>query len=144
MGSQSERPLRGAVIGLGMIGRPHTRLLQDADRVEFAGAVDPAGDRYRSVHDGARVFDSVAALLADGPLDLPVPAARELVAAGVSVLIEKPLAATVESAREIVRLAAADGVHGAVGHVERFNVALQEMHRRIVDGQLGRLYAVST
>ncbi|HTU95767.1 MAG TPA: Gfo/Idh/MocA family oxidoreductase [Solirubrobacteraceae bacterium] len=153
MGPQSTRPLRGAVIGLGMIGRHHARLLQGAERIAFAGAVDPAGDRYRSIHDGGHVFDSVSALLADGPLDLAVvavptdahlPVARELMSAGVSVLIEKPLAATVESAREIVRLAEAHGVHGAVGHVERFNVALQEMRRRVVDGQLGRLYALST
>jgi predicted dehydrogenase len=153
MGPGSQQPLRGAVIGLGMIGRHHARLLLGAERVEFAGAVDPAGDRYRSVHDPSRVFDSVSALLADGPLDLAVVAvptdahltvARELMAAGVSVLIEKPLASTVESAREIVRLAEAHGVHGAVGHVERFNVALQELHRRVVVGQLGRLYAVST
>src|ERR1700749_2423152 len=137
MALRSQQPLRGAVIGLGMIGRHHARLLQGAERVKFAGAVDPAGDRYRSVHDPSRVFDSVSALLADGPLDLAVVAvptdahltvARELMAAGVSVLIEKPLASPVEAGREIVGLAEARGVHGAVGHVERFNVALQEMH----------------
>ena len=136
-----------------MIGRHHARLLQGAERIEFAGAVDPAGDRYRSVHDQTRVFDSVSALLGAGPLDLAVvavptdahlPVARELMAAGVSVLVEKPLAGTVESAREIVRLAEAHGVHGAVGHVERFNVALQELRRRVADGQLGRLYSLST
>jgi UDP-N-acetylglucosamine 3-dehydrogenase len=154
MGHESERAgLRGAVIGLGMIGRHHARLLQSAERVQFAGAVDPAGDRYRSVHDRHLVFDSVQALLARAPLDFAVvavptdahlPVAREVMAAGVSVLIEKPLAATVDEAREIVRLAETNSVHGAVGHVERFNMALREMRRRVVDGQLGRLFALST
>ncbi len=154
MGSQRERPaLRGAVIGLGMIGRHHARLLQDTERVEFAGAVDPGGDRYRSVHDHGLIFDSVPALLAHGPVDFAVvavptdshlPVARELMAAGASVLVEKPLAGTVEEAKEIVRLAEISGVHGAVGHVERFNIALQEMRRRVADGQLGRLFALST
>jgi len=64
--------LRGAVIGLGMIGRHHARLLQDSDRVEFAGAVDPGGDRYRSVHDRELVFDSVIALLDRGAVDFAI------------------------------------------------------------------------
>ena len=95
--------LRGAVLGLGMIGRHHARLLQASPRVTFAGAVDPAGDRHGVVHDPALVFDSMQALLDAGPLDLAIvavpteehlPAVRELAAAGVSVLVEKPLAAT--------------------------------------------------
>jgi UDP-N-acetylglucosamine 3-dehydrogenase len=154
MGSQRQDPsLRGAVIGLGMIGRHHARLLQDTERVEFAGAVDPGGDRYRSVHDHGLVFSSIPALLAHGsvdfavvavPTDAHLPVARELMAAGAAVLIEKPLAATVEEAKEIVRLAEISGVHGAVGHVERFNIALQEMRRLVAAGQLGRLFALST
>jgi predicted dehydrogenase len=62
----------------------------------------------------------------------------------VSVLVEKPLAATVEQAREIVHLCTEAGVRGAVGHVERFNPALQELRRRLLDGQIGRLFSVST
>lgn len=145
--------LRGAVIGLGMIGRHHARLLQAADRVQFAGAVDPAGDRYASVHDPAMVFDSVATLLAGGPLDFAVVAVptgshlavtRELAGAGASVLVEKPLAGTVDEAQAILELCRERGVHGAVGHVERFNPALRDMRRRLVNHQLGRLFAVST
>lgn len=144
--------LRGAVIGLGMIGRHHARLLQAADRVEFAGAVDSEGDRYGSVHDRGLRFDSLAALLDRGPLDFAIVAvptdahlhvARELAAAGTAVLIEKPLAGTAEEAREILEVCARHGVHGAVGHVERFNAPLQEMRRRLVEGQLGRLFSVS-
>jgi UDP-N-acetylglucosamine 3-dehydrogenase len=147
------RRLRGAVIGLGMIGRHHARLLQAAERVEFAGAVDPEGDRHGSVHDPGLVFESVAALLGRGPLtfaivavptDAHLPVVRELTAAGVSVLVEKPVAGTVEDAEEIVELCATHGVQGAVGHVERYNVALQEMRRRLVDGQLGRLFSLAT
>ncbi len=47
---------RGAVLGLGMIGRHHARLLQSSDRVVFAGAVDPGGDRYAAVRDPGLVF----------------------------------------------------------------------------------------
>jgi UDP-N-acetylglucosamine 3-dehydrogenase len=147
------RVWRGAVIGLGMVGRHHARLLQSSDRVQFAGAVDPGGDRYRAVHDPRLVFDSVAALLAAGPVEfaivavpteLHLPLARELTRAGVALLIEKPLASTSQASREIVELCARAGVAGAVGHVERFNPALQEMRRRLLEGQIGRLFAVST
>ena len=63
--------------------------------------------------------------------------------AGVSVLVEKPLAGTVEAAEEIMDLCESNQVYGAVGHVERYNVSLQEMRRRVADGQLGRLFALS-
>jgi UDP-N-acetylglucosamine 3-dehydrogenase len=143
----------GAVIGLGMIGRHHARLLQVSERVQFAGAVDPGGDRFRAVHQPELVLDSVAALLDRGPVDfaivavpteLHLPVARELAAAGVSMLIEKPLAATTETANEIVELCHGSGVRAAVGHVERFNPALQELRRRLLDGQIGRLFTAST
>ena len=136
-----------------MIGRHHARLLQASDRVEFVGAVDPGGDRYRAVHDHDLVFDSVDALLERSPLDfaivsvptdLHLPMAEELAGAGVSMLIEKPLAATSTDARRIVEIVASAGVHGAVGHVERFNPALQELRGRLLDGQIGRLFTAST
>jgi UDP-N-acetylglucosamine 3-dehydrogenase len=147
------RARRGAVIGLGMIGRHHARLLQSSDRVQFAGAVDPGGDRYRAVHDPRAVFASVAELLAAGPVDFAIVAvptelhlavAESLAAAGVALLIEKPLASSAEAARAIVELCDRAGVAGAVGHVERFNPALQEMRRRMHGGQIGRLFTVST
>ncbi len=141
------------MIGLGMMGRHHARLLQASEEAEFAGAVDPGGDRFRAVHDEQLVFDSIAALLATGRLDfaivcvpteLHLAAVAELANAGASVLVEKPLAATVDQAREIVQLCAEANMRGAVGHVERFNPALQEMRRRLLGGQVGRLFSVST
>ena len=54
MGATTDRPvLRGAVLGLGMMGRHHARLLQATPGVRFAGAVDPGGDRYGAVADPA-------------------------------------------------------------------------------------------
>jgi UDP-N-acetylglucosamine 3-dehydrogenase len=141
------------VIGLGMMGRHHARLLQSSEEADFAGAVDPTGDRFRAVHEQHLVFDSIDALLATGgidfaivcvPTELHLPVVAELCAAGASVLVEKPLAAGVEQAREILRLCAEADVRGAVGHVERFNPALQELRRRLLDGQVGRVFSLST
>jgi len=144
--------LRGAVIGLGMIGRHHARLLQSSDRVTFAGAVDRDADRYRSVANRELVHETVAELIDRGapdfaivavPTDHHLPVARELMEAGISVLIEKPLAATAEEARQIVEICERHGVRGAVGHVERFNAPLRDLRQRLVDGQLGDLFSVS-
>ena len=151
-GGTTSKP-RGAVVGLGMMGRHHARLLQSSQAVTFAGAVDPGGDRYRAVHDSSMLFESVEALVAAGRLDFAIVSVPteghvrvvgELAGAGASVLVEKPLAATADDAREIVRLCEAAGVIGAVGHVERFNPALQGLRRRLLSGQVGRLFSVCT
>ncbi len=151
--SISPRPLRGAVLGLGMIGRHHARLLQASPRVAFTGAVDPGGDRFGAVADPALVFATVADLLAAGPVDFAIvavpteehlPAARELAAAGVSVLVEKPLAATATEARELIEAVRMAGVRAAVGHVERCNPALLELRRRVGEGQLGEIFMIAT
>jgi UDP-N-acetylglucosamine 3-dehydrogenase len=141
------------VIGLGMIGRHHARLLQTSARVDFAGAVDPAGDRFGVVQDETRIFDGIDALLRAGapefavvavPTEEHIGAVRALAGAGVHVLVEKPLAATAAEARALIEACNAAGVHGAVGHVERFNPALLELRRRTQEGQLGQVFLVAT
>ncbi len=153
------RRLRAAIVGLGMMGRHHARLLQTAGVTTFAGAVDPGGDRFGAVRDPALVFPTVGALLdastrgADAlpeiaivavPTEEHLAAVLELVAAGVHVLVEKPLAESPERARELIAAVRAAGVLGAVGHVERCNPALRELRRRTLDGQLGLVIHVAT
>src|SRR3712207_2037323 len=106
-----DAPLRGAVLGLGMIGRHHARLLQSRPGVAFAGAVDPGGDRFGALHAGAPLFATVEELLAAGAPDFAVVAVpteehlhavERLTEAGVHVLVEKPLAASADEGREII------------------------------------------
>jgi len=136
-----------------MIGRHHARLLQASSRVAFAGAVDPAGDRFGVVHDDALVFAELGALLRTGTPDFAIVAVpteehvavvRVLAAEGVHVLVEKPLAATAAEARALIDACAAAGIRAAVGHVERFNPALLELRRRTQEGQLGQVFLVAT
>jgi predicted dehydrogenase len=145
--------LRGALLGLGMIGRHHARLLQTTPQVAFAGAVDPGGDRFGVVADPGLVFGSIAELLAAGPVDFAIvavpteehlPAVRELAAAGVHVLVEKPLAATAAEALELLASVRDAGLHGAVGHVERFNPALLALRERVGRGDLGQTFLIAT
>ena len=149
----STRPLRGAVLGLGMIGRHHARLLQASPRVAFAGAVDPGGDRFGAVHDPGLVFGDLDALLRAAALDFAIVAVPteehvatvgRLAAEGVHVLVEKPLAATAAEGRLLIEACRAAGIHAAVGHVERFNPALLTLREKTQAGVLGQVFLVAT
>jgi len=149
----TQTPPRGAVLGLGMIGRHHARLLQSTPRATFAGAVDPGGDRFAAVRDPGLVFASARALLAAGRPDFAIVAVptedhvavvEELTAEAIHVLVEKPLAATADEARRIMDAVQRTGVVAAVGHVERYNPALLELRRRVQAGQLGQVFLIAT
>jgi predicted dehydrogenase len=151
----SHEPLRGAVLGLGMMGRHHARILQSNPAMRFAGAVDPGGDRFGAVGDTALIFATVDELLAapGGPPDFAVVAVpteehlravRALAAAGVHVLVEKPLASTADEATELIGVVRDAGVHGAVGHVERCNPALRALRTHVHEGLLGDLFMIAT
>jgi predicted dehydrogenase len=145
--------LRGAVLGLGMMGRNHARILQTSPRVEFAGAVDAAGDAHGALHDPSRLHASLDELLDAGAPDFAVvalpteehaSAAIRLAEAGVHVLVEKPLAESAERAEEVIAAVRAAGVHGAVGHVERFNPALLRLRVLLERGDIGNPFLVAT
>lgn len=145
--------LRGAIVGLGMMGRHHARLLQTTPRIVFAGAVDPLGDRHGAVRDADRVHRSIDELIARGkpdfaivavPTDQHLAVVRALATAGVHVLIEKPLAGSVAEAEQVIAICENAGIRAAVGHVERFNPALIELRRRTEQGQLGEVFLIGT
>jgi predicted dehydrogenase len=136
-----------------MMGRHHARLLQSSARIAFAGAVDPGGDRYGAVRDAADVYATIDELLERGkpdfaivavPTDEHLAVVRTLAAAGVHLLIEKPLAGTVAEAQEIIAACEDAGIRAAVGHVERFNPALIELRRRTEEGQVGEVFLIGT
>ena len=143
--------MRFGLIGLGMMGRHHARILRDTAEVDFVGAVDPLGDPYGAIRDET-IFGSPEKLIAEG-IDAAVVAvptafhsdvALHLAQAGVHALIEKPLADSVTAAHEIKEAFDGSAAFGAVGHVERFNPALQEMARRLAAGELGRVISINT
>jgi predicted dehydrogenase len=144
-------PLRAGLIGLGSMGRNHARTLAALDGVDLVAIADPAGDPAGAAH-GRPVVTSLDALL-EKKLDycvVAVPTARheeiglELAAAGVHMLVEKPVSTDEASARVLVDAFDKAGLTAAVGHIERYNPALQQLKQRLADGELGEIYQVAT
>lgn len=143
--------LRAGLVGLGMMGRHHMRLLDQIDDVEFVGVHDPAlaGQGTTSGH---RVFNTLDELISE-KLDYCVVAAPtafhlelglQLANAGVHALIEKPVAPTHVEALQLVDAFSRAGLIGGVGHIERFNPALRAMRQKLEEGLLGEIYQIST
>jgi len=130
----SVSPLRVAVIGVGQLGRHHARLLAGLPDVALVGVFDL--NRQRAEEIAATVQTSVLTDLAalPGQVDAVTVAAptashasiaQPLLERGVPVLVEKPLARSVEEADLLIAAAARGGATLAVGHTERFNPAVQ-------------------
>jgi predicted dehydrogenase len=122
------------VIGAGSLGFHHARILREVKGAEMMGIFDASPERAAAVSSelGVRAFDSAEALLASvdaAVIAVPTTAHAEVALAaldaGVHLLIEKPIAASVEEADAIVAKAEANGLVVATGHVERFNGALR-------------------
>ncbi len=147
----SDKKLRAGLVGLGMMGRHHARVLGSLDGVELVAVCDPMGDAH-NVAGGRPVFTKVSELIAAGidyamvaaPTAFHEELALELAEAGIHALIEKPLAVDTPAAKRIQEAFAAKGLVGAVGHIERYNPALQQLRARLDNGELGAVYQIAT
>lgn len=122
------------VVGVGSLGFHHARILREVAGAEMRGIYDSDPERARRVaaelqvhafHSLEALLDEVQAAVVAVPTVGHHAVALEALRRGVHLLIEKPLATTLEEAEEIVDLAARQGVLVGTGHVERFNSALR-------------------
>ena len=134
----SKEKLKVGVIGVGVLGRFHTKLYKENPNVELVGVFDVSSAAAKKVADefGVRPFASEAELAAQcDALTVAVPAtnhyetAMPLIEMGKHLLMEKPLAATVPQAKEMVAAAEAKKIVFGVGHVERFNAAMDFLEK---------------
>jgi predicted dehydrogenase len=133
------------------MGRHHYRVLSGLAGVELVAVVDPAGDPAGVARD-VPVVATVEELIALGidyavvacPTGLHEQVGLTLAEADVCALVEKPLADTVEGARRMVEAFESRGLVAGVGHIERFNPALQSMRSRLEAGELGEVFQVVT
>jgi len=134
-----------------MMGRHHARVLSSLEGVDLVGVADPGGDPHGSAI-GQNILSSVEELIAcriDYCL-VAVPTiyheeiGMALADAGIHALVEKPLAPDTESATRLAVAFEANGLIGAVGHIERYNPSLQEARIRIERGDLGKVFQIAT
>jgi predicted dehydrogenase len=125
--------IRTAVIGTGYLGRTHARILTEMPEATMAGFVDSKDSTADEVAQklGIRRFDSVAAIAREidcavvaTPTTMHFDVARELIEAGVDVLVEKPITPSPDDAKRLIDLAARHQRILQVGHSERYNPAI--------------------
>ena len=140
------RPLRIGVVGVGVMGSNHARVLAGLSNVSLAGVADPDPERAGFV---ARTLSCPAvatveellelkpdAVTIAAPTELHHQVALQCIARGIHVLVEKPIASTVEEGQEIVAAARRAGVTLMIGHVERFNPAVEAIKEAVRGEQI--------
>lgn len=141
-GRPQRTQLRAAVIGLGAMGRNHVRVYGEMPDIELVGVVDLSQAALDRATRGRTVtpFTDVDAMLDHArpdivsvavPTSLHREVAIQVISRGVHVLVEKPIAGTVEDASAMIAAARLAGVRLMVGHIERFNPAVRELKRRL-------------
>jgi predicted dehydrogenase len=132
--------LRIGVAGTGRLGRAHVRVLRSLPGVDFVGChdLDPARARAAAAEFGATPFDSLGGMLAEvdavsivTSTSAHAAVALQAAAAGCDIFVEKPIAATVAEGEAVVGAAREAGRILQVGHIERFNGALEAVLPRI-------------
>ncbi len=144
--------LRIAVAGAGLIGRTHMDLLRSSPSASLCAVADPAPDSAGlAAEAGVPHFATLEALLQaqrpDGvilatPNGLHVPQALQCLEAGVSVLVEKPIAPSVAEGEQLVRAAQAARARVLIGHHRAHSPLMAQARQVVQSGQLGRLVAV--
>ena len=134
--------VKAGVIGVGHMGQYHAGAYMELPYVELVGVADVNEERLEMVtkrydvkgftdfHDLLPLVDVVTVAV---PTQLHTPVGREVLNAGVHVLMEKPIARTMEEAVELTELAREKGLTLHLGHVERFNGAVQELMKIVTE-----------
>jgi len=140
--SASGERVRVAVVGLGRWGRHHVRIYHELPEADLRAVVSPNpaeveefSDRYRIAGylDHRDLIGKVDAASVVAPTIHHYEIARDLVEAGIHVLVEKPITSRVEEAEELIARARRRGVLLLVGHVERFKPAVDTLLHRVRD-----------
>jgi predicted dehydrogenase len=145
--------LRVAVIGVGHLGKHHARILSSMAGVQLVGVVDThlgrAGDiasQYgaRASLDAGELTGKVDAVTVAVPTAMHLDVARPFLLAGVPVLVEKPMARSLDEADAMIALAAQSGTILAVGQTERFNPAVAAASALIDDPRFIEVHRLGT
>lgn len=128
--------IRVGVVGVGHVGQWHAEKYAAAKKADLVGVVDIDRDRalevgrklgVMAVTDYRELLGQVRCVSIAVPTHLHYEIARNFLATGIDVLVEKPITATLEEGRELVALAREQGLVLQVGHLERFNPAIRQL-----------------
>ncbi len=137
--------VRIGVVGVGHMGQYHANILAGLDGVDFVGVYDASRERAHEISarlgvkawdDLDRLFSKVDAVCVAVPTNLHYKIASRALAAGVHVLVEKPMTRTVRYAERLVALAKEKRLILQTGHVERFNGAIRQIGNIIHEPKL--------
>ncbi|MFP4333228.1 MAG: Gfo/Idh/MocA family protein [Campylobacterales bacterium] len=139
--------MRIGIVGFGVMGRNHFRVLKSIPSATIGAIVEPTLEEGE--FKGVMVFDSIEKMSKNASLDaliiaVPTPlhesVSLKAIELGYHLLIEKPISQTSESGRKIEAAAKAKGVKCAIGHVERFNPVVQTLKNELKDKEI---YSIS-
>lgn len=145
--------LKVAVIGVGAMGRNHVRVYYELPDVKLVGVSDLDGNAAASATRlySTQTFTDYRQMLDETKPDavtIAVPTeyhretALEVISRGIHLLIEKPIASTVEEGQEIIDAAAQAKVRLQIGHIERFNPAVIALRQQLSENALGKVYQI--
>lgn len=139
---REQKRMRAGVVGTGHMGQYHILVYAELWDVDLVGVVDVDASTVarlaaqydtQGFTDYRDLFGKVDVVSIAVPTPLHFQMARDFMEAGIHVLIEKPLTPTLEEARELFRIARRQNMVLHVGHVERFNGAVQELRKIVVN-----------
>jgi UDP-N-acetylglucosamine 3-dehydrogenase len=145
--------IRTAVIGVGSMGRNHARVYSELPEAQLVGVAD---DNFQTAETVGKAFgvkpyqdfrqlldvEKPEAVTIAVPTALHEEVAAYALKAGTHVLIEKPIAATIDEGKRLIALADEEKRKLMVGHIVRFNPAIQELKKKLDAGELGRIFQV--
>ena len=146
-------PLRVAVVGVGYLGRHHARILATLPGVELVAVVDTnlarageiaAASQTRPLEDYREILGHVDAVTIAVPTERHHEIAIPFLAAGIPVLVEKPMARSVAEADAMIAAGKRTGVALAVGHTERFNPAVAAARPILTDPRFIEVHRLGT
>ena len=144
---------RAGVVGVGAMGRVHARIYVEMDDVDLVATSDPdvaARERLSGTHRVKAYADHVEMAEAERldvvsvatPTHLHASISCDLLERGVHVLVEKPVALSIEQGQAMIEEARKAGLVLMVGHVEHFNPAVNEIRGRLARNELGKVFQI--
>ncbi len=145
--------IKVAVIGVGSMGQNHARIYFHSDNTELVAVADPYKEQAEKVarHYNTKAYTNYREMLQHEDIDavsiaVPTSLHKEVALYALEkdqhVLLEKPIASTNEEAQEIINKAQQRNRKLMIGHIERFNLAIQELKMRLQRGELGEIYKI--